>query len=257
MADARRSGAWLLLPNAVTATGFLLALASMMQATAGEHERAAWTIVWCGLLDRVDGAVARLTRTSSELGVQFDTLTDLVAFCVAPTILAYHVLQHDAWFSAGWGRTLLLLILASYCLAGAIRLARYNTTAASLGAGWFQGLPTTFAGLLSSLYLLVCWDHGIPGAVSYAPLLMALLALLMLATLWLPKSLGLAKDLRHGRLVRITVIFLVGTGYVLGILRMAPAMLGLVASLYVIVGFPVGWWLRRSASIEGTPASMR
>src|SRR5690348_10759860 len=84
-----------LVPNAVTAANLILALTAIVEASRGRAETAAWLIVWCALLDRVDGVVARWLGASSEFGIQFDTLSDLLAFCVAPGLLVYFLLTGD------------------------------------------------------------------------------------------------------------------------------------------------------------------
>src|SRR5216684_1090192 len=84
-----------LVPNGVPAANLILALTAIVEARRGRPEAAAWLIVWCALLDRVDGVVARWLGASSEFGIQFDTLSDLLAFCVAPGLLVYLLLPAD------------------------------------------------------------------------------------------------------------------------------------------------------------------
>src|SRR5260370_4914445 len=81
-----------LVPNGVTAANLILALTAIVEASRGRPEAAAWLIVWGALLDRVDGVVARWLGASSEFGIQFDTLSDLLASCAAPGLLVYLLL---------------------------------------------------------------------------------------------------------------------------------------------------------------------
>jgi hypothetical protein len=91
-----------LVPNAVTAGSMVLALAAIIQASRGRHESAAWLIVSCALLDRVDGVAARWMKACSEFGVQFDSLADLLAFCAAPALLVYFLLSDDPRYASAF-----------------------------------------------------------------------------------------------------------------------------------------------------------
>src|SRR5205823_3649863 len=135
---------------------------SIFRSIDGHLDQAAWSIVWCVLLDRVDGVVARALKASSKFGVEFDSLADLLAFCVAPAVLGYVVLIRDPQYAGAAtaldGR-LVIGVLALYFLCGAVRLARYNVTA-DRAPGWFRGLPTTIAGaLVSTGFLAVRERH--------------------------------------------------------------------------------------------------
>jgi CDP-diacylglycerol---serine O-phosphatidyltransferase len=111
-----------LVPNSITAFSLLLALWSIFRAIDGDHDQAAWCIVWCVLLDRMDGVAARLVHASSQFGVEFDSLADLLAFCVAPSVLSYVALARDPRYAGAASAlepTLLLAIIALYFLCGA------------------------------------------------------------------------------------------------------------------------------------------
>src|ERR1051326_1316957 len=84
-----------LAPNSITGLGIVLACAAIALAHAGRHEWGAWLIVWCVLLDRTDGFVARATNACSEFGEQFDSLADFLCFCVAPPMLVYFFMAGD------------------------------------------------------------------------------------------------------------------------------------------------------------------
>ncbi len=71
-------------PNSFTALSLLLGVASIVTTQLGDLELAAWIIVWCGLLDVLDGVSARLLKATSNFGAEFDSMADLVAFGVAP-----------------------------------------------------------------------------------------------------------------------------------------------------------------------------
>ena len=72
------------IPNSFTSLSLLLGIASIVTSQIGELELAAWIIVWCGLLDVLDGLSARLLKATSDFGAEFDSMADLVSFGVAP-----------------------------------------------------------------------------------------------------------------------------------------------------------------------------
>ena len=74
-------------PNGFTSLSLLLGIASIVTSQIGELELAAWIIVWCGLLDVLDGLSARLLKATSDFGAEFDSMADLVSFGVAPAVL--------------------------------------------------------------------------------------------------------------------------------------------------------------------------
>ena len=78
------------IPNSFTALSLLLGLGSIVSAQLGDLEFAAWLIVWCGLLDTMDGLAARLLKATSDFGAEFDSMADLVSFGVAPGVLVFN-----------------------------------------------------------------------------------------------------------------------------------------------------------------------
>ena len=128
-------------PNSFTALSLLLGVASIVTTQLGDLELAAWIIVWCGLLDVMDGVSARLLKATSDFGAEFDSMADLVAFGVAPAVLILNAgLQiGDVEYDSGqfW---LLLVAVAVFVLAGALRLARFNLASDEMPNGWFSGI---------------------------------------------------------------------------------------------------------------------
>ncbi len=130
-----------LLPNLITTGALFCGFYSIIAAMSGALEKAAIAIVVAGLLDALDGRIARMTNTQSSFGVQYDSLSDLVAFGVAPAILAFSWALRDL-DNLGW------MISFLYMACGALRLARFNT----------QPDNSTFTGLASpgAAGLLAC-----------------------------------------------------------------------------------------------------
>jgi CDP-diacylglycerol--serine O-phosphatidyltransferase len=117
----------------------------LMAAINGEFSVAAVAVLVAGVLDGLDGRVARLTNTTSEFGVQYDSLSDLVSFGVAPAVIVYTwALQSLAelgppWDKLGWSAAFL------YAACAALRLARFNTQASVADKRYFQGLASPAA----------------------------------------------------------------------------------------------------------------
>ena len=122
----------------------------MVAVGEGRVVNSAWAIVVAGILDMLDGRIARLAQATSSFGVQYDSLSDLVSFGVAPALLVHQWLLRDF---GQWG----LLGSMLYLTGGAFRLARFNLTTTLAKSHEFQGLPITVAGgTLATFVLYVC-----------------------------------------------------------------------------------------------------
>lgn len=170
----------------------LLGVSSIITTQLGDLELAAWIIVWCGLLDVMDGVSARLLKATSNFGAEFDSMADLVSFGVAPAVLVLNAgLQiGNVEYDSGqfW---LLLVAIAVFVLAGAMRLARFNLASEETTDGWFAGIPITAAGggLVSSIVLVLIYHEGIAVSLPlhlYFPVLMFVLAILMISRIRFP-----------------------------------------------------------------------
>jgi CDP-diacylglycerol--serine O-phosphatidyltransferase len=128
-----------LLPTVFTVGNLFCGYWSIVQAFRGAIEQAAILIVIAAILDGIDGRIARLTRTTSPFGVEFDSLADMVSFGVAPALLAYQ------WALSPLGRTGWLIPFI-FVVCTAMRLARFNIQAAMGDKRFFAGLPCPAAG---------------------------------------------------------------------------------------------------------------
>ena len=134
-----------LLPTLFTVGNLFCGFSSIVQAGNGRFEAAALLIIVAGILDALDGRIARLTGTTSEFGVEFDSLADLVSFGVAPAMLAYD------WALGSFGR-LGWLIGFLFVVCAAMRLARFNIRADVTEKRHFAGLPSpAAAGALATI----------------------------------------------------------------------------------------------------------
>ena len=131
-----RGRAIYLLPNIITSASLLLGFWSIVMSIQHQFERAAFFIVLAGIFDTLDGRVARATRSTSRFGVEFDSISDMVSFGMAPALLVY------TWTlmplgNRGW------LIAALFALCAALRLARFNVQTERSDAKHFTGVPST------------------------------------------------------------------------------------------------------------------
>jgi len=136
----------IVLPSTFTLGNMFFGFWSIVSAARGNFTWAGWCIVLAGVMDMLDGRVARLSKTDSRFGAELDSLVDLLSFGVAPALLMYH-LEFAAAGGLAW------LLCFGYVVAAAVRLARYNVVAGSRGyTPYFVGLPSTAAGMLLAVF---------------------------------------------------------------------------------------------------------
>jgi len=123
------------LPNLITTGSIFAGFYSIMHSIHGDYRRAAWAVVVAGVCDLLDGRVARLTKTQSEFGVQYDSLSDLCSFGFAPALLGYFWALEN-FKRLGWAVAFLFLVCA------ALRLARFNIQGSTEEKEHFQGIPS-------------------------------------------------------------------------------------------------------------------
>lgn len=143
-----------ILPNLLTTAGLLCGFYSMVACMRGQFALAAIAIMAANFFDVLDGRVARVTKTTSEFGSQYDSLADLVAFGVAPAFLFYRFAL-EPWGTFGW------LAAALYVVCGALRLARFNVQRDEVTKRYFVGLPIPAAAeVIASAVLLYVYLFG-------------------------------------------------------------------------------------------------
>ncbi len=154
-AKPRRRGIYLL-PNLFTTGALFAGFYSIVQAMNGRFEQAAIAIFVAMILDGLDGRVARLTNTQSEFGAEYDSLSDMVSFGVAPALVMYSFALKGMG-KLGW------IAAFVYCAGAALRLARFNTMHNIEDKRWFQGLPSPAAATLVAGLVWVLVDNHISG----------------------------------------------------------------------------------------------
>jgi CDP-diacylglycerol--serine O-phosphatidyltransferase len=203
-------------PSMFTLANLFFGIWSIVLAARGEYERASWYIVIAGVLDMLDGRVARISKAGSRFGAELDSLVDVVSFGVAPAVLI-HYLVFAAQGGFAW------LFSYGFVMCVALRLARYNV--GDVGhdpSGSFQGLPSPAAGMTLATYY----------PFTQTPLFQEQLAGLpwsqIMVFLTMALSLTMVSSIRYARLPRIGV-------------RSARGVAGLAVNL-TIVAF--GIWAR-------------
>lgn len=152
-----------LLPNALTTAALFAGFYSIIAGINGDYVVASVAVVVAGVLDGLDGRVARLTNTQSEFGVQYDSLSDLISFGLAPALLAFNWSLSSLRDVSPLAGKLGWLAAFIFAACAALRLARFNTQAETSDKGYFQGLasPAAAGTLVSIVWFLN--DQGISG----------------------------------------------------------------------------------------------
>ena len=229
------------IPNSFTALSLLLGLASIVTGQLGDLELAGWLIVWCGLLDVMDGLAARLLKATSGFGAEFDSMADLVSFGVAPAMLVLQAGMQIGGVQLDTGSFWVLLVsVGVFVLAGAMRLARFNLSSQQPRTGWFAGIPITAAGggLVSTAVILLTRHGEIAGSLPlhlYLPVAMFVLALGMISTIRYPKI-----KRRKSNVINGFQVFVVVSTYYCGITRSYPEFLFSMGLFLLIAGIIAG-----------------
>ena len=245
-------------PNFFTSLNFLLGCWAILFATGAIQSPSTAKIslifgchmvVYCVLLDKLDGFAAKVMNASSEFGAQFDSLADLIAFGLAPAFCLMYAYKEftPEWYSAHFG--LVLATFSLYVLCAALRLARYNAVDADAHPDWFVGLPSTLSGGINIVVIIIAYNHGFfeeGSALLPALAIMQILsAVLMVSSLYLPKLKKRENPIFNG--VQIMGII---AGYICGFAMMfTEFILGLVA-IYAIIGFSYGLLNRKAINEE-------
>ncbi|WP_455220424.1 CDP-diacylglycerol--serine O-phosphatidyltransferase [Kaarinaea lacus] len=152
IAEKQRGRGIYLLPNLFTTGCLFSGFYAIVAAMAGKFEPAAVAIFIAMIMDGLDGRVARLTNTQTNFGAEYDSLADMVAFGLAPSLVMYE------WALVNLGK-LGWLAAFIYTAAAALRLARFNTQVGTAGKRYFQGLASPAAAAVVAGMVWVATDH--------------------------------------------------------------------------------------------------
>jgi CDP-diacylglycerol--serine O-phosphatidyltransferase len=156
---------------------------AIVVSIGGRFTDAAIAVFVAALLDGMDGRVARLTNTQSEFGVQYDSLSDLVSFGLAPSLVMYNWSLSSLreygplWGKLGWAAAFI------YAVSAALRLARFNTQVAVIDKRYFQGLPSPAAAAVCMSFVWSMENFGVSGPEfdMFTPVMAVVVGLLMVS----------------------------------------------------------------------------
>jgi len=241
-----------LLPNLLTTCGLFSGFYAILAAANGQFEHACVAVFVAALFDGVDGRVARLTGTSSDFGVQYDSLADLVSFGMAPALVMYHWALVDMKLDGplagklGWAAAFL------YAVCAALRLARFNTQVGVVDKRWFIGLNSPSSAGLMIAFVWAMTDFGYAGeSLRYAALTLTICCALLMVSRVRYTSFkgGSAKseaeadiEARSDRVPFWTMLLIVGV--LVALLIDTSRVLLALASLYALSG-PAQWLRQR------------
>ena len=234
-----------LLPHLITTANLFFGFFAIVQAFAGRPDLAAGGIIIAGLCDAIDGRVARLARSTSRFGMEYDSIADTVSFGVAPAMLAFSAGNLQVLGRPGWVMTFLFTACA------ALRLARFNVSPGRY-KGRFEGMPSpAAAGCIAATQWFASFlrENGLVLDVPEIAVAagVALLGLLMVSPV--PYRSGKELDLRHsfGTLVLVVIALTL-------IVQEPSVTLFALAMAYAVSG-PIEWVYRRAtgATLEEMP----
>jgi len=222
-----------LLPNLFTTGALFAGYYSIIAGINGKYEIAAIAIFIAAIFDGLDGRVARLTNTESEFGEQYDSLSDLISFGLAPSLLMYNWSLHSFVQVQPIMAKIAWLVAFIYTVSGALRLARFNVHIGSVDKDYFEGLPSPAAAALMASFVWVAVDNGFSGeSLRYVVLAVTLVSGLLMVSHFKYYSF---KTLPFKESVPFVWVFLLVMVFVL--LALAPAkVLFSVFSFYALSG---------------------
>ena len=234
--ELKRRGIYIL-PNLFTTAALFAGFYAIVQAMNGQFEWASMAIFVAMVLDGLDGRVARLTRTQSAFGAEYDSLSDMVSFGVAPALVAYEwaLRPLGKW---GW------IAAFVYCVGAALRLARFNTTLEVIDKRYFQGLPSPAAAALVAGFVWLMIDiEADPASLRWVVLVITALAGLTMISNFRYYSF---KDINLRKSVPFIAIAAIALGFVL-ISSYPPGVLFGLFVVYALSGYVLacGRLLRR------------
>ena len=225
--DRTRKGVYLL-PNLFTTGSLFAGFYCLVAVGQGRWYDAGLAIFFSAVLDGLDGKVARLTKSTSRFGVEYDSLADLVAFGAAPAFLVHQ------WALADFGR-LGWVAACLYVVCGALRLARFNVQVGHKDPRFFVGLPIPAAGTILAVIVVGAEHFQIPVSRAEGPVLVLIYLLAFLMVSNLPyRSL---KDVTLNR--RKSFNLLVAGVLVFSLVTYRPVLMGLILLTIYLGSGPV------------------
>ena len=228
----RRKGVYVL-PNLFTLAALFGGFYAIVMAMGGRFEESAYGVFCAMVLDSLDGRVARMTGTQSAFGAEMDSLSDMVSFGAAPSLIMYewalHGLGKLGWFAA-----------FVYISGAALRLARFNTNLAIVDKRYFQGLPSPASAALVVGFIWVMENAGWHEVTQYPVVMWAAFAMTLYAGLTMVTNVPFYsfKDVSLKKTVPFAVIVAIALGIAVITLH-PPAVLFGVFCVYGVSGYVV------------------
>ena len=241
---SQRSRGIYLLPNLFTTAGLFGGFYAIIAAANGQFVHAAVAVFISAIADGLDGRVARLTGTSSEFGVQYDSLADLVSFGLAPALVMYHWSLSALKFDGGLMGRVGWAVAFLYAACAALRLARFNTQVGIVDKKWFVGLASPAAAglMMSFVWAFADGELGWSGEeLRYVALGVTLAAALLMVSrirYWSFKGTGAGGDR-----VSFAMLLIVPVVIAVLVIDLPRALLG-VGVLYALSGPVLALWHR-------------
>jgi len=231
----RRTGIYWL-PNLITSGALFAGFYAIVQAMNGRFEQSAMAVFVAMVLDGLDGRVARFTRTQSAFGAEYDSLSDMVAFGAAPALIVY------VWALQGMGRIGWVAAFV-YCLAAALRLARFNTQLEVADKRFFQGLPSPAAACVVAGLVWAMNEYQIQGKdirwLAWGMTAFAGITMVSNVPFYSGKDINLRKSVPFWGVVLIAF----AVGAVVSVSSTLPEILFGIAVCYLLSGY--GLWIWR------------
>lgn len=220
----RRRNYILVLPSLFTTGNLFCGFFCILRSFSHDFERAAFAILAAGIFDVLDGRVARITRSTSKFGVEYDSIADVVSFGVAPAVLAF-VWALEPMGRLGWAASFF------FAACGALRLARFNTISDELPKSYFLGLPIPAAANTIAAAYIAYHEMPYPYVNSIIVVACFVLGLLMVSSIRYRSFKDF--DLRHRRsFFQLVLVLFVVTAIVMR----AEVSLALIMGGYVLWG---------------------
>ncbi len=233
-----------LLPNLLTTLALFAGFYAIVAAIDGNFTRAGIAIFVAMAMDTADGRVARMTSTQTNFGKEFDSLSDMVSFGLAPAVVIYQWgVARLAEYSIAWGRVGWLVAFL-FAVCAALRLARFNAVPSKLGKAWFQGLPSPSAAALVAAFVWLSADYGIGGfgglVAGFVVTAAAGAAMVSNLHYYSFKTINLGRKVSFASLLLVPLIIAL-------ISIEPPLVLFLLFFVYGLSG-PLTWWMARRPS---------
>jgi len=221
-----------LLPNLFTLTALFAGFYAIIAAMKGNFENAFIAIFVAMVMDTLDGRVARLTNTQTAFGAELDSLSDMVSFGIAPSLIAY-TWGLGALGKAGW------LVTFVYTVAVALRLARFNTQVSAADKRFFRGLPCPAGAAVVVSWIWCLYEYDLSSRVSQIAVAVITIAISLLMVSNLSYYSFKTFDLKN----KVPFLAILGIVLFFVLVSIDPAVILLLASsLFALSGVALWVW---------------